>query len=76
MNFNINLGTNYNTELPIEIMWWFSVPLDEKYVTEYTIVDNTAVFSIDLTDYPIGFDITIRISQNEDVIARETYIIK
>lgn len=77
MNFNINLGTEYNPSLPLEIIWWFSIPLDEKVITEYTIVDNSAVFTIDLTDYPAGFDITIRISQGEDdkIIARETYII-
>lgn len=77
MNFNINLGTEYNQALPLEIIWWFSIPLDEKVITDYTIVDNIAVFAIDLTDYPIGFDITIRISQGEDdkIIARETYII-
>lgn len=75
--FTIDIGDEWDKNSPLKIEWAFSIPVFDE-PTDYSVNGNLITYNLDLDDSTIGFDVILKVSQNEgeNVIYREYHLIQ
>lgn len=76
MHFDITLGPDYNSGLPIKVYWKPLVP-DLYEITDYTLTGDLLQFDYDFTPWGFepGFQLQIVVFQNDLIIHIHDFVI-
>ena len=74
--YKINIGDDWNKELPLKVEWAFSVPHFQD-AEDWSIIGNDITYNLPLTEDMNGFYVILKVSQNDrnDILYREYHII-